>query len=110
MNEDNVSGKFDEVTGKIKQSVGEAVGNERLANSGAADQVKGNAKETWGNVKDAASTTGDSARQNADARTAEAHDHAAETGHTLRDKVTSAAESIKNTITGKSEEFKDRHS
>ena len=39
MNTDKVEGKFDQVAGKIKQSVGEAVGNDRLANSGVADQI-----------------------------------------------------------------------
>ncbi|MHB8388965.1 MAG: CsbD family protein, partial [Acidobacteriaceae bacterium] len=54
MNKDQVEGKTDQVAGKIKQKVGEAVGNDNLANRGVADQVKGAAKETWGNVKDAA--------------------------------------------------------
>ena len=41
MNRDIAAGKFDQVKGKVKQSVGEAVGNDRLANSGTVDQVKG---------------------------------------------------------------------
>lgn len=45
MNKDQVTGKADQVAGKIKQSVGEAVGNENLANRGVADQVKGAAKK-----------------------------------------------------------------
>ena len=40
MNRDTAEGKFDQVKGKMKQSVGEAFGNDKLANSGAADQVK----------------------------------------------------------------------
>jgi uncharacterized protein YjbJ (UPF0337 family) len=57
MNKDQVAGKVDLVTGKVKQSVGEAVGNDKLANRGVADQVKGAAKETWGNIKDAVKQT-----------------------------------------------------
>ena len=53
MNKDQVRGKVDRVKGKVKQGVGEAVGNQRLANEGVVDQVKGSAKEVWGNVKDA---------------------------------------------------------
>ena len=53
MNTDQVSGKFDQVKGKVKQGVGEAVGNQKLANEGVVDQVKGSAKEVYGNVKDA---------------------------------------------------------
>ena len=41
MNKDQISGKTEQVTGKIKQKVGEAVGNQNMANRGMADQVKG---------------------------------------------------------------------
>lgn len=54
MNKDQVSGKVDRATGKVKQKVGEAVGDEDMANRGVADQVRGAGKETWGDVKDAA--------------------------------------------------------
>ena len=98
MNEDNASGKFDQVSGKVKQSVGETFGNQKLANEGAAEQVKGNAKEAWGNVKDAASDAHDHA-------TASTHTHASGTGlHTehdgddTRNSVTSAAEKDKDSI------------
>jgi uncharacterized protein YjbJ (UPF0337 family) len=53
MNTEQVSGKFDQMKGKVKQGVGEAVGNQKLANEGVVDQVKGSAKEVYGNVKDA---------------------------------------------------------
>ena len=56
MNKDTVAGKFDQVTGKVKQSVGEAIGNQKLANSGAADRSKAQPRKTWGNTKDAAQT------------------------------------------------------
>ena len=52
MDKDRVSGKFDQGIGKAKEKIGEAVGNQKLANEGVADQVKGAAKETWGNMKD----------------------------------------------------------
>ena len=54
MNTDKVEGKYDQVAGKIKQRVGEAFGNEKLANAGVAEQIKGAAKETWGHAKDTA--------------------------------------------------------
>ena len=57
MDKDQVAGKFDQTVGKAKEKLGEAVGNQKLANQGVADQVKGAAKETWGNAKDAARTT-----------------------------------------------------
>ena len=91
MNESNVSGKFDQVVGKIKQGVGEAVGNENLANQGAADQVKGNVKETWGDVKDA---TGNPQRSDAGSNPQTSSD----TGHNVRDSITSAAENTKASV------------
>jgi uncharacterized protein YjbJ (UPF0337 family) len=54
VNKDQVSGKTEQALGKVKQSVGETLGNEKLANQGVVDQAKGAAKETWGNPKDAA--------------------------------------------------------
>lgn len=54
MNADQMKGKAKEVVGKMKQGAGEALGNDRMANSGLTDQAKGSVQETWGNVKDAA--------------------------------------------------------
>ena len=100
MNESNVSGKFDQVVGKIKQGVGEATGNQNLANSGAADQVKGNVKEAWGDVKDTANDARDKARANAQAE---------QNAHNTRESVTSTSEDTKNSIKGKLDEFRRDH-
>ena len=54
MNKEEIGGKAEQVTGKIKEKVGEAIGNQNMANKGVADQVKGAAKETWGKAKDVA--------------------------------------------------------
>lgn len=54
MNKDQVGGKVEQVTGHIKEKIGDAVGNQKMANEGMADQVKGAAKETWGKAKEAA--------------------------------------------------------
>ncbi len=100
MNESNATGVLNQTKGKIKEAIGNATGNERLANSGAADQVKGHAQEVWGNLKDTAADLHDSARAKAaeydresDAR-AEAH----ETDASFRDKVTAGAEHVKDSI------------
>ncbi len=98
MNESNAGGKWDQVAGKIKQGVGEAIGNDKLANEGAAEQVKGHAKEAWGNVKDAASTTHDDAETRTSVRTEEAKLDAERAGNHVRDNVTSAAEHAKDSI------------
>ena len=62
MNKDQVGGKIDSAIGKVKQAAGEAVGSDRLANEGVAQQAKGAVKDTWGNVKDAAQEAGATAR------------------------------------------------
>jgi len=109
MNQDNAGGKFDQISGKIKQGIGEAVGNEKLANEGAAEQVKGHAKEAWGNVKDAAADAHDSAHANANAHTSEAELHAERTGNEARNSVTSAAERAKDSINRGLDHLKGDH-
>ncbi len=66
MNNDTVGGKFDQAVGKTKQGIGEAVGNQKLANEGLAQQAKGAVKETWGNAKDAAGEAHETAKVHAD--------------------------------------------
>ncbi len=109
MNDDTVAGKFDQVAGKIKEKVGEAVGNERLSNSGTADQVKGNAKETWANVKDITSDVHDDARVRSTSTSTALHEDTSNTGHDVRNSVTSTAQNVKNSINDKLDNLKDDH-
>jgi uncharacterized protein YjbJ (UPF0337 family) len=97
MDKDRVSGKFEQGIGKAKEKLGEAVGNQKLANQGVADQVKGAAKETWGNAKDAARTTHDR--------------HAAESeasANANREHVTSKVSEMKKKANAKIDAFKER--
>ena len=97
MDKDQVTGKLDQAVGKAKERFGEAVGNEKLANEGVAEQIKGAAKETWGNVKEAARTTHDR--------------HVAETeasAHADRDRLTDKVTEMKDRANAKIDEFKDR--
>jgi len=82
-----IKGKFDEVAGKVKQSVGEAIGNENLANKGAAQEVKGHGEQAWGSVKEAASDTMDRKKPQAES-----------TAHDIREKITSTAQNVKEKI------------
>lgn len=91
MNKDQVSGKFDQAVGKVKQGVGEAVGNDEMANRGAADQVKGAAKETWGNVKDAANKT------------------ASDEAHNTRENISRNVQDVKDKVNEKIDAAKERH-
>ena len=88
MNRDIAEGKFDQMKGKVKQSVGEAVGNDKLANSGVVDQVKGAARETWGDTKDAAA-----ARSQSSARD-------------VREKIVSTAQNVKSAVSPKRDKKK----
>ena len=75
----------------VKQSVGETLGNQKLANQGVADQVKGAARETWGNTKEAAGVT-------ADRHQKEAEHKADETRVGIRDKVNELHDNVNDRI------------
>lgn len=92
MNDSKATGFFDEAKGKIKQAVGEAFGDQSMANSGAADEVKGHAEQTWGSIKDAAH---DLSHSNAETR---AEDHAENAGHDVRSSISNAAEHLKESV------------
>lgn len=54
MAEDNkIKNAAEETVGKMKEGVGEATGNESLANKGRMDQAKANVKQAGEKVKDA---------------------------------------------------------
>jgi uncharacterized protein YjbJ (UPF0337 family) len=50
---DKANNKAEQVKGKVKETTGRAVGNERLEAEGVADQTKGNLKQAGEKVKDA---------------------------------------------------------
>jgi len=97
MNSDQVKGKTSKVVGKVKQGVGEMTGNDRLANQGVTDQVKGSVQETWGNVKDAAHEAGKT-------REAERQHKKDE----MRDNIASKVEDASNRVNDRIDNFKDR--
>ncbi|MGA2437594.1 MAG: CsbD family protein [Acidobacteriaceae bacterium] len=109
MNHDTAAGKFDQLKGKAKQSVGEALGNQRLANSGAADQVKGAVKEAWGNVKDAVHAVADDDCAGAAATHCEARQHAADRAHDLRERIVSTAQNVKSAVNASAEDIRREH-
>jgi uncharacterized protein YjbJ (UPF0337 family) len=94
-----VAGKIAQAVGKVEQSVGERVGNQKLANKGLVNQAKGAAKETWGDVEDTAKqiheshkkTDSDNSTQN-------------------REKISQSVDNAKDKAKSRIEEFKRRHS
>jgi uncharacterized protein YjbJ (UPF0337 family) len=106
MNENKAEGKFDQMKGKVKQSVGEALGNERMANSGAADQVKGAAKESWGATKEAFKDVRDRNTASDTSRASTTDRDTTATGHDVRQKVVSSAQNVKESIKDKADNFR----
>jgi len=98
MNKEQVSGKLDQAVGKVKQGVGEAVGNQELANKGVVDQATGAVKETWGDAKDAAKQIHVGNKKTA-----------AEKADETRSKISQSVEDTKDKLKDKIEDFKDRH-
>jgi uncharacterized protein YjbJ (UPF0337 family) len=97
MNADQMKGKTNQVVGKVKQGAGEVTGNERLANQGVVDQVKGAAQETWGNVKDAAHEAGKTREAERQHKTKE-----------MRDNISAKVEDAKNSANDSIDNFKDQ--
>jgi uncharacterized protein YjbJ (UPF0337 family) len=56
MNKDQVKGGLGKAKGNVKETVGKAVGNERLQSEGAADKTAGAVQKKVGDVKDAVKT------------------------------------------------------
>ncbi len=104
MNEDTIAGKLKSVGGKIKQATGEAFGNQELANSGAADQVKGATQETWGNVKDVAHDAAATSR----AKAVNADESAEVKAHDTRTGIAGSAEHLKDKVAHGIDNLKER--
>jgi uncharacterized protein YjbJ (UPF0337 family) len=85
--ENTLHGKFNEIAGKVKQTIGEATNNDKLANEGAAQQVKGHAEEAWGSVKHAANETKAEQDVTADSK-----------AHDIREKIVSTAQNVKEHV------------
>jgi uncharacterized protein YjbJ (UPF0337 family) len=109
MNNDTVAGKLEQISGKIKESFGEATNDQSTANAGAADQVKGHAREAWGDTKDSVNDVTNSKRRETELQEERAKTSGESTAHDVRSKVTSTAENIKNSVSEKLDEFRDRN-
>jgi uncharacterized protein YjbJ (UPF0337 family) len=51
MNKNELDGKIDRLKGNIKESVGDATGDEQLRDEGIADQASGNVQEGFGKAR-----------------------------------------------------------
>lgn len=54
MNQDQVKGRLEDAKGKVKETTGKVVGNEKLKTEGQVDQVAGKTQATYGDSKEKA--------------------------------------------------------
>ncbi len=103
MDTDQIKGKLQNAFGKAEEAVGQAIGNQNLANAGAEDRLKGSATETWGNAKDTVHSVHETASTSAVAH----EEHASATGESLRDRIVSGAEHLKDSVNAKLNNVKE---
>lgn len=89
--EKTIGGKYDEVAGKVKQSIGEATHNDRLANEGTAQQIKGHGEQAVGSVQSAA---------------ADAHEQKA---HSVRESLTSTSQNVRDGVQRSAENLRSEN-
>ncbi|MFN5349199.1 MAG: CsbD family protein [Polaromonas sp.] len=51
MNKDQIKGRIEQAKGNVKETSGKIVGNDRLKNEGAAEQIKGKVQAGYGDAK-----------------------------------------------------------
>ncbi|HEY1948657.1 MAG TPA: CsbD family protein [Bryobacteraceae bacterium] len=52
MEKEQVTGKLDQLKGKVKQGIGKATDDPGLQGEGVLDETKGKLKQAYGNLKD----------------------------------------------------------
>ena len=52
MNKDQVKGRVEQTSGKVKEVAGKLVGNDRLRTEGTAEQAKGKVQAGYGDAKE----------------------------------------------------------
>jgi|GEM_PF-913387 uncharacterized protein YjbJ (UPF0337 family) len=100
MNRHTVSGKIGQTSGRIKEKIGDVFGNQKLANKGLAEQIKGIARQTYGDAQDAAKATLEHARAHAKAKQDRVHRYAAAESRTMRNEVRTTAENLQRRTHG----------
>jgi uncharacterized protein YjbJ (UPF0337 family) len=109
MNKETLEGKFDQVSGAVKQKVGETFNDQSLANSGVVEQVKGAAKETWGKTKDVANDRKKDADYRAEAEKDSVQARTQNSADDLRDKIVNKVQDAKENISEKLDHLRDKN-
>jgi uncharacterized protein YjbJ (UPF0337 family) len=108
MNKETLEGKFDQVSGAVKQKVGETFNDQSLANSGVAEQIKGAAKETWGKTKDVANDRKEDADYRNQAERGDVQARTQNSADDLREKVVNKVQDLKENISEKLDHLRDK--
>lgn len=59
MNKDQIKGRIDQATGKVKEELGDALGNPRMENEGRLEKTGGRAQADYGDAKEKVKDTVD---------------------------------------------------
>lgn len=57
MNQDQIEGTTSDLTGKVKESFGDATGDTQTQNAGVADQISGKVQKTIGDTRETVART-----------------------------------------------------
>lgn len=87
MNNDNISGTFNEATGRVKDAVGGLTGDSKTQAEGKVDEVKGKAQQAMGDAKDAIGSAADKTAQTASDAAANASETLRQTAETVKAKA-----------------------
>jgi uncharacterized protein YjbJ (UPF0337 family) len=61
-NEEQLEGKLEQARGEVKETAGDAIGNEQMEVEGKWDQLKGNVREGVGDAKEGLEDAADDAK------------------------------------------------
>ena len=95
ISDSTIKGKFNEVIGSVKQGIGEALGNEKLANAGAGEKVKGDAQQAWGSVKEGVHDASSDHNRNVESEAHNARESMADSAHNAKEKIKETIDNLR---------------
>ncbi|MHB1022151.1 MAG: CsbD family protein [Acidobacteriaceae bacterium] len=108
MNKHTVRGKIDQTAGRIKEKVGDALGNQKLANAGVAEQIKGIAQQTYGNVQDTIKATTKHAQAQLQSHKNDMHHYSNEKSKEVRGNIRETVEGAQKKVNTTLDNFKEK--
>lgn len=87
----------------------EATHNNKFANEGVVQQVKGNAEQAWGSVNEAMTDTSAATRGRANQSSQRGENEREHKAHDIRVSVASTAQNVKNHIQDSAADYRAKH-